>query len=202
MARRALWGVLAAVLIVVAARAFTPRPAPSATPASLPAAEAPPVLGTTPAFDLTDQNNRPFASSALAGKIWVADFIFTSCAGICPIMTGQMAGLQERLPETVGLISFSVDPERDLPEVRVYAERHGARYPRWRFLTGEPEEIRRISEEGFRLGAAEAEEGPIIHSTRFVLVDHSGQVRGYYDGTDPAAVEQLVQATHTLLEQG
>ena len=154
------------------------------------------MYGQVPAFQLTDQAGQPFTSGSLKGRAWIADFIFTSCAGTCPQMTARMASLQAKLPPAVQLVSISVDPQRDTPQVLAeYAGRHGADPARWRFLTGDPGRIAPLVSQGFRLSYAEGTDPvePIIHSVRFVLVDPSGAIRGYYDSTDPAQVERLVR---------
>jgi protein SCO1/2 len=167
-----------------------------------------PLLGTIPAFSLLDQHGQSFDATRLAERIWVADFIFTRCAGQCLAMAAQMEMLQQRLggAEDVVLVSFSVDPEYDAPEVlsRYAAERH-AQADRWIFLTGDRAVIFRLSRDGFRLGVAETggtEAEPILHSTRLVLVDGAGRIRGYYDGTDPSSVEQVLASIERLRRGG
>lgn len=155
-----------------------------------------------PAFTLTERSGRAVTQNDLLGKIWIADFIYTECPGPCPMMTGAMAKLQERistLPD-VRLVSISVDPKTDTPATLAsYAERFGAQEEKWLFLTGGMDEIRRIALEGFLLGFGENSEGAAskdgrwIHSTRFVLVDQSARIRGYYDGLDEKSVNKLVK---------
>ena len=160
-----------------------------------------PVIGQLPPFQLTDQAGRTITLASLAGHPWVADFIFTSCAGTCPQMTARMAGLRKKLPG-VRLVSFSVDPARDTPQVlAAYAARYGADARRWVFLTGKPEEVTALVTQGFRLSRAEGTDPrePIIHSVRFVLVDAAGAIRGYYDSTDPEHMERLLQDAGTVL---
>ncbi len=149
-----------------------------------------------PLFRLTDQTGRPFDSAFLKGRVWIADFIFTSCAGTCPGMSSKTALLQQRLSPEILLVSFSVDPKRDTPPVLAeYARRYGARPGRWFFLTGPEEEIRRVAQQGFHLSVAEggSPEEPIVHSVRFVLVDPIGKIRGYYDSNEPAQMEKLIR---------
>jgi len=163
----------------------------------------PPMYGTAPAFSFTERSGREVQSSELAGKVWVADFIFTSCAGACPVMTEKMRALQEKLPPEIRLVSFTVDPERDTPEtLRSYAERAGADRERWLFLTGNKEALYKLSIEGFKLGvddAAGTPAEPITHSTRFVLVDREGRIRGYYGMEDETALERLEEDATGLL---
>ena len=163
---------------------------------------APASYVAAPSFRLTDQTGQPFDGDSLNGKVWVADFIFTRCAGSCPLMTQKMAGLQATLPPEVALVSFSVDPAYDTPAVlKRYGKQWGAVFPRWRFLTGPEPEIARLTKDGFRLSYAEGTDPaePVIHSIRFVLIDKTGVIRGYYDSTDPAAMAQLTTDVASLL---
>src|ERR671931_583227 len=113
-----------------------------------------PVLGTLPAFTLTSEQGIPFGSDDLRGKVWVANFIFTRCPTVCPLLTRKMASLQPRAQQLGGahhLVSFSVDPEYDSPEVlRSYAAKNGADGARWTFLTGAPEAVRATVVDGLR----------------------------------------------------
>lgn len=158
--------------------------------------------GKVPSFELTDQDGQAFSLTRLNGRIWIADFIFTSCAGTCPQMTQKMAGLQATLPVEIALVSFSVDPARDAPPVlKRYGKQWGADFTRWHFLTGPEPEIRRLTKEGFRLGYAEGTdpEEPVIHSVRFILIDKTGVIRGYYDSSETTAMTQLVTDASSLL---
>lgn len=162
-------------------------------------------LGTAPAFALTNQNSQPFGAAQLAGKIWIADFIFTSCPGPCPMISSRMAELQKPLEKTdVHLITFTVDPETDTPEVlRDYAERLHARPDRWDFLTGGKQAIYNVVRNGFKLPVAEGagDEGQLVHSTRAVLVDRHGTIRGYYDITAADGLSTLLTDTGKLLRE-
>ncbi|MEP7015752.1 MAG: SCO family protein [Verrucomicrobiota bacterium] len=162
--------------------------------------------GAVPSFQLTNQSGQPFGSAQLAGKIWIADFIFTSCPGPCPMISTRMSELQKPLAATdVNLVSFTVDPEKDTPEVlRDYAERSHADPNRWNFLTGSKSAIYQLSHDGFKLAVSDGrdEAGVPVHSTRMVLVDRHGQIRGYYEATDADAVTKLLaDANHLLREQ-
>jgi protein SCO1/2 len=151
--------------------------------------------GAAPEFSLTDQNGKTVTRADLAGKVWIADFIFTNCAGTCPMLTDTMIRLQGALPKEVHLVSFSVDPGRDTPDVlAAYAAKVEADKDRWHFLTGEKEKLYDLSIKGFKLaledtGGTDAE--PITHSTRLVLVDKEGKIRGYYGGTDKEEMKKL-----------
>jgi protein SCO1 len=161
--------------------------------------------GTVPSFEFINQNGQPFGSAQLAGKIWIADFVYTTCPGPCPMISSRMSELQKPLEKTdVRLVSFSVDPEKDTPEVlRGYAERLQAEPGRWDFLTGLKSAIYRLSHDGFKLAISDGSdaEGIPVHSTRMVLVDRHGEIRGYYDATEPDAVTKLLADTNHLLRQ-
>ena len=162
-------------------------------------------FGEVPEFTLIERSGRTFTRSDLEGQIWVADFIFTNCAGMCPMMTDKMKLLGRELPESVRMVSFTVDPDRDTPEVLArYAERHGAEGDRWVFLTGEKEELYTLSKEGFHLAVDDTmgtEVEPITHSTRFALIGPSGKIRGYYAGTESDSVARLVADVEALLDE-
>ena len=161
--------------------------------------------GTVPHFQLVNQEGQPFDSAQLAGKIWIADFIYTTCPGPCPMISMRMSELQKPLEKTdVHLVSFSVDPEKDTPEVlRGYAEKLRAEPKRWDFLTGAKSAIYDLSHKGFRLAVSDGsdEAGIPVHSTRLVLVDRHGEIRGYYEATETDAVTKLLADTSHLLRE-
>ena len=158
--------------------------------------------GPAPEFILTERSNRKVTKQDLAGKVWVADFIFTHCAGACPAMSSHMRKLQDQLFADIRLVSFSVDPGNDTPEVLTeYANRYGADRDRWLFLTGDPEGVQKLSVGGFKLAldpSSGTEAEPITHSSRFVLVDRSGNIRGYYGTEEPTALDHLVKDANNL----
>lgn len=164
-----------------------------------------PAYGTVPKFELVNQDSQPFGAAQLSGKIWIADFIFTTCPGPCPIISTRMGELQRPLEKSdVHLVSFSVDPEKDTPEVlHAYADKLRKQPQRWDFLTGSRDTIYSLSKDGFKLGVSDGseEEGIPIHSTRFVLVDRRGTIRGYYDALAPDAVTKLLADTNHLLRE-
>jgi protein SCO1/2 len=160
-----------------------------------------PVLGEAPAFALTNQDGARFESDSLRGSLWIADFIFTRCTDMCPILSREMAKLEGTLREDpalrdVRLVSFSIDPDHDQPAVlAAYAKRFGAETRHWTFATGTREEIWTLSVDGFKLAVGEepgSEGQPLFHSDRFVVVDANGRIRGYYSGMDADALERLV----------
>jgi len=159
--------------------------------------------GNVPDFQLTNQNGQAFGSAQLTGKIWIADFVYTTCPGPCPMISGRMSELQKPLEKTdVHLVSFSVDPEKDTPEVlRRYSEQLQAEAGRWDFLTGPKSAIYKISHDGFKLAMSDGSDaqGIPVHSTRMVLVDRRCQIRGYYDAVDAEAITKLLADTNHLL---
>jgi protein SCO1/2 len=161
--------------------------------------------GTVPPFQLTNQNGRLFGSADLQGKIWIADFIYTTCPGPCPMISSRMSELQKPLEKTdVHLVSFTVDPAKDTPEVLCgYAQKLQAQAGRWDFLTGSQSAIYDLSRNGFKLAALDRSEetGLPVHSTRMILVDRHGVIRGYYDATEPDAVTKLLADTNHLLRE-
>ncbi|HKD08026.1 MAG TPA: SCO family protein [Bryobacteraceae bacterium] len=136
------------------------------------------VLGQVPDFQLTDQKNRAFTRASLDGHVWVADFVYTTCQGPCPRMSSRMRALQNATPGDVKLVSFTVDPDNDTPPVLdAYGKRFGADDSRWALLTGNKDTLNSLDRDAFKLGTIGA---GMDHSTRFVLVDKKGRIRGYY----------------------
>src|SRR5437867_5468032 len=159
--------------------------------------------GTVPEFVLVNQDGQNFGSARLRGKIWIADFVYSTCPGPCPMISSRMSELQKPLEKTdVHLVSFTVDPVKDTPQVlRGYADKLQAEPGRWDFLTGPQSTIYNLSRDGFKLAVGE-EKGVPVHSTRMILVDRHGAIRGYYDAAEPDAVTKLVaDTTHLLREQ-
>lgn len=151
-----------------------------------------PEVAKVPPAELVDETGKPFALPALAGKFWIADFVFTNCDGPCPLMTAQMRLLQDEFKDEPGLrlVTFSVDPERDTPAVLAeYARRYQAKPGFWHFLTAPPGVVHKLEYEGFKLPFDPT--SPLDHSTMLVLVDSSGVIRGYYNAKDEERVEQL-----------
>jgi len=164
--------------------------------------------GAVPDFSLTERSGENVSLADLRGKIWIADFIYTSCTDTCPLQTGMMARLQEEYSSkpNVQLVSLTVDPERDTPQtLSLYAARHHADAKRWYFLTGQRDRIIRLIQDGFHLSAAappnSAEStGMIPHSPRFVLIDKDARIRGYYDSRELEAFVRLKNDLETLLK--
>jgi protein SCO1/2 len=159
----------------------------------------PPVLGTVPGFALTERSGSAVRASDLEGSVWIAGFIFTRCPDVCPLLTARMADLQKALAGTgsdrVRLVSFSVDPTHDTPEVlRGYAERAGAK-DGWLFVTGPRDAVASLLKDGFHVAFADdgPPSSPITHSDRLVLVDRTLRIRGYYHGGDAEDVARLTR---------
>ena len=158
-----------------------------------------PVIGEIPPFSLVDQDGELFTLEDVKGNVWLADFIFTTCSGPCPIMTERMGMVQHDLLDIDKLkfVSFTVNPDYDTPEVlKKYAQRFDADVGSWSFVTGKYEQIQELIVEGFKMGDVEE---IVFHSTRFALVDHEGNLRGYYSGTEPAEHEILTRDIQSLI---
>ena len=151
-----------------------------------------PVLGNVPAFQFHDQNDRPVTLASLRGSPWVADFVFTSCPGQCPMMTAKMAAMQKSLPPRVKFVSFSVDPEHDTPAVlKRYAQTYSADESRWKFLTGDQDAIMAQARGMLLIALPATADRPIMHDGRFVLIDGQGHVRGAYHSNYPQELAAL-----------
>lgn len=190
------------------------------------------VYGQVPDFSLVERSGRRVTLADLLAKVWIVNFFYTECADTCPLQSANMSRLQADFAEEpdVRLMSISVDPEHDTPEVlSEYAERFRADPERWLFLTGPRDVIYRLAIEGFRLGVVDRGEKaqrkidergawyrprsawahpvpnpkrkPIIHSSRFVLVDRQAQIRGYYHGVDWESLERLRPNVRILLRE-
>lgn len=164
-----------------------------------------PELFPVPNASLIDENGRPVELDSMKGTVTVYDFIFTNCSGICPIMSRNMAELTKRIPKDapVRFVSISVDPARDTPEaLRAYARRF-RNDDRWVFLTGEREEIVRLSVDGFKLAAGDPVPGgeSLLHSSKFAVADRNGVIREYYGGTDGDAPERVAATVKGLLRE-
>ena len=157
-----------------------------------------PILAEAPSFTLTDTTGSPFSSDALRGKVWVGYFFFSTCSGPCPIMNRQMAEIAREFADMSGVafVGFSVDPTVDTPQrLAEYGKQFGADPGKWHMLTGPLDEITKIGV-ALKVGAADQ---PIFHSTRFILVDAQGRVRGYHTGTEADGVASLKRDLHALL---
>jgi protein SCO1/2 len=147
---------------------------------------------------MTDSENRSFDSRSLAGTVWIVDFIYTNCPAECPRMSAQMHKIEQQIAgdDSIRLVSVSVDPARDTPPVlENFARRFGGATEHWIFLTGTPESIHKVAYDTFHVGDVI---GKIEHSTKFVLVDKQGRIRGYYSSFDPDSLAALVKDAKAL----
>ena len=169
---------------------------------------APKILFSLPDFELVDQQGQTFGTAQLRGRVWIANFFFTRCQTTCPIQTAKLAQFQRQAKNwpdwnRVRLVSLSVDPQHDTPEVLAeYARGYQADAAQWKFLTGPREALWKLSRDGFKLPVADDPEGQdlITHSPRFILVDADGQVRGLYDSQKDREIRQMTIDLRYLLE--
>lgn len=168
------------------------------------------VLAALPEFELTNEAGEKFGTSELRGKMWVANFIFTRCKATCPMQTSMMTQLQEQLKkhpiwDDILLVSISVDPEYDTPEVlREYAQKAQADEQHWRFLTGARDEIWQLSKGGFKLPVGDNPTDPnfpLFHSSQWVLVDGQDRIRGYYDGLSQEGLDRVQRDLDRVLKE-
>lgn len=158
-----------------------------------------------PNFTYLNQDSIQITSSAMKGKVWIADFFFTSCPSICPKMTSQMkrlAILTKDLEKHIQFISFSINPSYDGPsKLRAYRKHYGITAKNWQFLTGDEEATHALGVDYFQVFANKDIEsaGGYAHSPAFVLVDKEGYVRGVYIGTDTKQVDLLQKDVRKLL---
>jgi len=168
-----------------------------------------PVIADAPALSLIDQTGARFDRERLAGKIWIANFMFTSCPDVCPLLTSKMRSLQLRFGNhnrQVEFISISVDPDNDTPAVLMkFALKHEADLSNWSFLTGPSAEVRSVVMEGFKqameeVPAKDNQPRNILHGTHIALIDKRGQIRGFYR-TDNASLLQLTKDAQPLMKE-
>ena len=158
-----------------------------------------PKLGSIPSFEFTDSDGNLISKKELTGKVWVADFIFTTCTMACPVMTGNMNLIHKAFKnnDKVRIVSISVYPEYDTPEIlKEYASRYNANTNRWHFLTGPEENVKLVIKNGFKMGDYE---DIIFHSEKFALVDQNGNIRGYYNGMNTDDIKTLKKDIRVLL---
>ena len=158
-----------------------------------------PVLGEVPLFELTDQRGKLFQRTALDGHVWVADFIFTTCPGPCPLMTRKMHAVQNATSAGVRLISFTIDPAHDTPEaLNAYSRHFAADDKRWSFLTGSTVTLNQLAFDAFHLGTVGE---TLEHSTRFALIDGKGRIRAYYGFADTDVVARVARDAERLRKE-
>lgn len=161
-------------------------------------------------FSFTDQSGKAYGSKDLKGKIYVAEYFFTTCGTICPVMNAEMRRVQAAYKgnELFKILSFTVDPETDsVAQMKTYADGHGADPNQWHFLTGNKTDLYKLARRSFFVlkPAEAANQGDVgsdfIHTNYFVLVDTQKRIRGYYDGTDSREVDKLIGDIKKLLEE-
>ena len=169
------------------------------------------IYGEVVDFALTNQNNEAVSLDTFRGQIWIADVIFTRCPLQCIRMTKRMRELQQALPKdsSIKLVSITADPQFDTPEVlQNYAKQYGAEQRQWSFLTGQKSQLNELAVTGLKLVVYEKkpEERELpadlfLHSTKFVLVDRRGQIRGWFDGEKAESKGEIVRAVKMLLNE-
>ncbi|RKS55534.1 protein SCO1/2 [Gillisia mitskevichiae] len=154
-------------------------------------------------FELLNQNGETITQDTYKDKIYVADFFFTTCLTICPIMTGHMLEIQEKLkddPEVL-LLSHTVIPVADsVPQLKKYALEKGVNDAKWNLVTGDKKQIYELARKSYLATKTDGDGGPydMIHTENFILVDKEKRIRGFYDGTDAEAIDDLLQDIEIL----
>lgn len=207
---RTLWVGIALLIVILCASYILSRIEPGR-----PRGVSPPVLGIVADFVLTNQQGRAVSLADLRGHVWVADIIFTRCAGPCPRMTQQMKSLQEGLPPAsqARLVTLTTDADFDTPPVlKTYGDRFGADFDRWMFLTGDKRGVAALAIDSLKLTAIEKKpeervtlEDLFVHSTIFVVVDQEARLRGVFEtvgeGIEPSRVRSEILALVAQLER-
>lgn len=157
---------------------------------------------TIPDFSLTNQNGKEVTQKDYENKIYVADFFFTTCQTICPIMTDHMAQIQEftKDDEHILLLSHTVTPEiDDVERLKKYAIEKGVDDSKWNLVTGDRKQIYDLARKSYLVAKDNPDvEYDLIHTENFVLIDTKKRIRGFYDGTDPESIDQLKEDIRVL----
>ena len=156
-------------------------------------------------FEFTNQDNKLLSSDFVEGKVWVACYFFTTCPTICPKMIAGMGDIQQAFPneDQLRMVSFTVDPDKDTPEVlKEYASIRKINTAQWNLVTGSKKDLYKYARKELTLLATDGDGGPqdFIHSDRLVLIDQNNHIRGYYDGTEPTEVKQLITDIKKLIK--
>lgn len=177
-----------------------------------------PNYGNIPAFQLTNQDEQSVSKEDYAGKVLAVNFIFTSCAGTCPMLTQRMKRVQDSLEQSaksgnklpVRIVSFSVDPETDTPQrLKEYTKNYGVNLKYWDFLTGPLDQVKETVVQGFKISMGKVPQGEkptsgeifeVVHGEKFVLVDSQGQIRGYYD-SNPSGIKKFISDMKRLAKK-
>ncbi|WP_067145181.1 SCO family protein [Pseudotamlana agarivorans] len=157
-------------------------------------------------FSLTNQNGKTITQEDYKDKIYVADFFFTTCPTICPIMTKNMARIQKDIlnDDDVMLLSHSVTPEIDtVAQLKRYAIKKGVNDKKWNLVTGDKKQIYELARKSYLAVKDDGDGGPfdMIHTENFMLIDKKRQIRGFYDGTNPEDIERLLKDINILKEE-
>ena len=163
-----------------------------------------PPIGVVPEFHFTTQEGKTLTRADLLGKVWVVDFFFTRCPGPCPVMSARMAEISKELRKAkdVRLVSVSIDPDHDTPQVlSEYATRMNADPTRWIFLTGPPKEIEDFTRKGMLQALAKDPNNIPTHSTRFLVIDREARIRGSRNLDEPELVQKLFMDIGSLLRE-
>lgn len=164
------------------------------------------IYNEIPPFSFTNQYDSVVTEKLVAGKIYVADFFFTTCPTICPVMKSQMTKVYKEFKDNpdVMILSHTIDPDHDTPQVlNKFAKDLGITGNQWQFLTGSKEKIYEIGQKSYLSVAQEDKtaEGGFLHSGAFILIDKDKHIRGMYDGTTEDGTRQLISDMRTLLEE-
>ncbi len=171
-------------------------------------------IGIVPDFSFVNQHEKSITQDSYKGKVYVAEFFFTTCPSICPIMNRNMVKIQDKFfgNPNLGIASFTIDPVHDTPMVlKDYAESYRISNPNWHLLTGEKDKIYQLANEGFNLyvGEDSTVEGGFEHSGFFALIDQEGNIRSrkdengnpiiYYNGLENSGIQMLIEDIKLLL---
>lgn len=162
-------------------------------------------LNNIPDFTCVDQNGKTFTKADVEGTVFVADFFYTECEGYCPVTTRHLSYVQNSLNSGIKfkILSFSLNPEHDsVPVLKSYADSYKANDTLWHFLQGDQDEIFDLGEHGFFTIVKGGDGSFSGHSDKFTLVDKSGNIRGFYKGTDSIQMQALVQDINYLVFKG
>lgn len=169
-----------------------------------------PLIATVPEFSFTAENNQPFGSKELKGKVYIANFAFTSCPTECPALLGKVQLVQHRMRGVIdraAIVTFTVDPQNDTPAVLHAKAREMKANPYvWRFVTAPIADVKKLLIDGFKVPVGDKEKTAatdvydVAHSNKLVLVDQDGVIRGYYD-TDKPGINQLMIDTGLLINR-
>jgi protein SCO1/2 len=202
-----VWGGLLLIIVAIIGTFLWNNLRPAGTGAAYPL----PVYGQVVDFTLTNQFGQAVSLATFRDHVWLADIIFTRCAGPCPKMTKLMSELQTALPakSSVKLVSLTTDPDFDTPSIlEIYGKRFNADFQRWSFLTGDKRQIHRVAVDDLKLVLVEkrpeVRESPqdlFVHSEMITLIDTRGRLRGVYETTEPKSKQRILAAVKTLLNE-